>query len=129
MEKSYKFMGLILTSPAMIYGLYYLFDIVYSFDVKSLFWLIFWFIFLNVILYFSDFLFVSYLIYSVPLILILVFSFISQIISGETNEEFAILLFIFLVYIIYQKGYDEKITDSIDSFAYYLEKKFKFLNR
>ena len=62
-----------------------------------------------------------------PVSLITLFTFISQIISGEPNMPFGVLLFIFIIYIIFKNRYDEKLSEEFQTFSNFLEQKFKFL--
>ena len=127
MIPSEKFAWLIIFSPALITGFIYFNDLINYFEFKLLMWSLFWFILINLLCYLSDFLFVSYMIMIAPISLIALFTFISQIVSGEPNMPFGILLFIFLIYIIFKNGYDEKLSDEFSTFANFLEQKLKFL--
>ena len=127
MISSEKFAWLIIFSPALITGFIYFNELINYFEFKLLMWSLFWFILINLLCYLSDFLFVTYMFMIVPVSLITLFTFISQIVSGEPNMPFGILLFIFLTYIIFKNGYDEKLSDEFSTFANFLEQKFKFL--
>ena len=127
MIPSEKFAWLIIFSPALITGFIYFNELINYFEFKLLMWSLFWFILINLLCYLSDFLFVTYMFMIVPVSLITLFTFISQIVSGEPNMPFGILLFIFLTYIIFKNGYDEKLSDEFSTFANFLEQKFKFL--
>ena len=127
MIPSEKFAWLIIFSPALIIFFIGFNDLIDYFEFRLLLWSLFWFILINLLCYLLDFLFVSYMVMIVPVSLIALFTFISQIVSGEPNMPFGILLFIFLTYIIFKNGYDEKLSDEFNTFANFLEQKFKFL--
>lgn len=129
MDKSVKLASLIICSPMLLVFFWWFSDLSYYFEISIFIWSLFWFSALNIILFLWDWLFAAYLVLMIPTNIYYILLLVSTIFTGEENGPFMFVLFAFIIYVVFEKDYDEKIQKVFFDFCYFLEEKFSFVNK
>ena len=127
MDKSVKLASLIICSPMLLVFFWWFSDLSYYFEISIFIWSLFWFFALNIILYLWDWLFAAYLVLMIPTNIYYILLLVSTFFTGEENGPFMFVLFAFIIYVVFEKDYDEKIQKVFFDFCNFLEEKFTFL--